>query len=82
MAKDSKTSQSVPSDPAKWKLDLVPASALRVGDWFHLYGTEVGRVTAVSETSPEGGLVYEWNGNSYTGLKPGKAGDKVSRIRV
>lgn len=82
MAKASKTSQSVPSDPAQWKLELVEASGLRVGDWFHLYGTEVARVTAIDEEKPETGLVYEWNGRTCTGLKPGKAGDKISRIRV
>jgi ABC-type transporter Mla subunit MlaD len=77
-----KTSQSVPSDPEKWRTEQVAASALRVGDFIHLYGTEVGRVTAVSEEKPETALVYEWKDRSYTGLKPGKAGAKVTRILV
>lgn len=82
MAKQPKASLAVPGEPSKWKVVQVDASDLKVGDWFHLYGTEVARVTAVDPASPEGGLVYEWNGNSYTGLKPGKAGEKVARILV
>lgn len=82
MAKPSKTSLAVPGEPSEWKTEAVNPSDLKVGDWFHLYGTEVARVTAVDSDKPEAGVVYEWKDRTYTGLKPVKAGEKVTRIRV
>lgn len=82
MAKAAKTSLAVPSEPSEWKTEQVNPADLKVGDWFHLYGTEVARVTAIDSDKPEAGIAYEWNGRTVTGLRPGKAGEKVTRIRV